>query len=208
MAFQDDIDEPPQKIWYAQDKQFRSYIHPELLKLAFKFVEISSYKLMAKLAMTSWKLKTVRSISCAFPATYRVGCMTTLHSPKSKQMLGAAGGKSYTYCKEYEVQFEGIKWWQSQVSQMIFSFALVKCYISRSNKNVSGFWDEILGCGNISAKCEQSIFSNCSNCSRMRDPGGIQGRLFYTLWLKHKRGNQSGANNFAHNFARDMIVCA
>ena len=28
------------------------------------------------------------------------------------------------------------------------------------------------------------------------------------LWLKHKRGNQSGANNFAHNFARDMIVCA
>ena len=52
---------------------------------------------MAKFAMTSWKLKTVRSISCAFPATYRVGCMTTLHSPKSKQMLGAAGGKSYTY---------------------------------------------------------------------------------------------------------------
>ena len=48
---------------------------------------------MAKFAMTSWKLKTVRSISCAFPATYRVGCMTTLHSPKSKQMLGAAGGK-------------------------------------------------------------------------------------------------------------------
>ena len=44
---------------------------------------------MAKFAMTSWKLKTVRSISCAFPATYRVGCMTTLHSPKSKQMLGA-----------------------------------------------------------------------------------------------------------------------
>ena len=73
---------------------------------------------MAKFAMTSWKLKTVRSISCAFPATYRVGCMTRLHSPKSKQMLGAAGGKSYTYiwwsfdfkpfllnnhyCKEYE----------------------------------------------------------------------------------------------------------
>ena len=43
MAFQDDIDEPPQKIWYAQDKYFRSYIHPELLKLAFKFVEILSY---------------------------------------------------------------------------------------------------------------------------------------------------------------------
>ena len=87
---------------------------------------------MAKLAMTSWKLKTVRSISCAFPATYRVGCMTTLHSPKSKQMLGAAGGKSYTYI-----------WWTFDFKPFLFKDHYCKEYevwVWRHSDNYSGFW--------------------------------------------------------------------